>query len=90
MPITYRDDIFKALHSDLGHQGRDRTMSLIKQRFFWPGIDDFVAEQFQQCNRCILPKANPGINANLVSIESTAPIEIVCLDYLSLKGPRVA
>ena len=68
MPITYRDHIFKALHSDLGHKGRDRTMSLIKQWFFWPGIDAFVAEQVQQCNRCILRKANPGISANLVSI----------------------
>ena len=88
VPITYRDDIFKALHSDLGHQGRDRTMSLIKQRFFWPDIDACVAEQVQQCNRCILPKANPGISANLVSIESTAPIENVCLDYLSLERSK--
>ena len=85
VPSTYRDDIFKALHSDLGHQERDRTTSLIKQRFFWPGIDAFVAEQVRQCNRCILRKANPGISANLVSIESTAPMEIVCLDYLSLE-----
>ena len=88
VPITYRDDIFKALHSDLGHQGRDRTTSLIKQRFFWPGIDAFVAEQVRQCNRCILRKANPGISANLVSIESTAPMEIVCLDYLSLERSK--
>ena len=88
MPITYRDDIFKALHYDLGHQGRDRTTSLIKQRFFWPGIDAFVAEQVRQCNRCILRKANPGISANLVSIESTAQMEIVCLDYLSLERSK--
>ena len=88
VPITYRDDIFKALHSDLGHQGRDRTTSLIRQRFFWPGIDAFVAEQVRQCNRCILRKANPGISANLVSIESTAPMEIVCLDYLSLERSK--
>ena len=88
VPITYRDDIFKALHSDLGHQGRDRTTSSIKQRFFWPGIDAFVAEQVRQCNRCILRKANPGISANLVSIESTTPMEIVCLDYLSLERSK--
>ena len=44
VPITYRDDIFKALNYDLGHQGRDRNTPLIKQWFFWPGIDAFVAE----------------------------------------------
>ena len=36
----------------------------------------------------LLRKANPGISANLVSIESTAPMEIVCLDYLSLERSK--
>ena len=29
VPLTFRGDIFKALHNDLGHQGRDRTTSFI-------------------------------------------------------------
>ena len=29
-----------------------------------------------------------GISANLVSIESNAPMEIVCLDYLSLERSK--
>ena len=88
VPLTYRDDIFEALHSDLGHQGRDRTTSLIKQRFFWPGIDSFVAERVRQCHRCIMRKSNPGISAELVNIVSTAPMEIVCVDFLSLERSK--
>ena len=34
MPTTLIDTIFKAYHDDLGHQGRDRTTSLIRRRFF--------------------------------------------------------
>ena len=88
VPLSYRDEIFAALHSDLGHQGRDRTTSLIKQRFFWPGIDSYVAERVRQCHRCIMRKTNPGISAELVNIESTAPMEIVCVDFLSLERSK--
>ncbi|MCG8077519.1 MAG: hypothetical protein JAY75_14940, partial [Candidatus Thiodiazotropha taylori] len=32
LPESCRDLVFKAYHDDLGHQGRDRTASLIRQR----------------------------------------------------------
>ena len=31
MPRSLHEDIFKAYHDDLGHQGRSRTLSLLKQ-----------------------------------------------------------
>ena len=37
LPEQLRNDIFKALHDDLGHQGRDKTISLFKERFFLAG-----------------------------------------------------
>ena len=83
VPLPYRDEIFKAIHSDLGHQGRDRTVSLIKQRFFWPGIDSFFKENVSQCDRCIRRKTKTDKSAELVNIVSTMPMEIVCLDYFS-------
>ena len=45
LPPVFRDDVFEALHNDLGHQGRDRTTSLIKQRFFWPGMDTYIKDR---------------------------------------------
>ena len=88
VPLALRDGIFKALHTDLGHQGRDRTTSLIKQRFYWPGIDKFVQQKVWSCERCTLWKTNPGTSAKLVNIESTMPMEILCLDYLSLEKSK--
>ena len=38
------------------HQSRDRTTSLVKQRFFWPGIDSYIRDRVEQCDRCIRRK----------------------------------
>ena len=75
--------IFQAYHDDLGHQGRDRTMSLIKRRFFWP----YIAEGVDKCISCIKRKVAPS-KAKLVSIESKAPMEIVCIDFLKLERSK--
>ena len=88
LPPGYQDIVFQALHDDLGHQGRDRTTMLIKQRFFWPGMDSFIKSKVKACDRCIRRKTNIGNRAKLVNIESTAPMEIVCIDYLSLEPSK--
>ena len=69
---SFRHEIFKALHSDLGHQGRDRTVSLIKQRF-WPGIDSFVKANVGQCDCCIRRKTKTDKSAEPANIVLTSP-----------------
>ena len=39
LPEIYRDMALVGLHDEAGHQERDRTLSLVKSRFYWPGID---------------------------------------------------
>ena len=80
--------MFKAYHDDLGHQGRDRTISLLRQRFFWPGMNRFVKEKVKACDRCIRRKTPHVKAAPLVNISSSAPMELVCIDYLSLERSK--
>jgi hypothetical protein len=84
LPKFLIDVVFQAYHSDLGHQGRDRTLSLIKSRFYWPGIDNDIRTLVQQCGRCIRRKTAPPIAAKLVPISTSAPMELVCIDYLTV------
>lgn len=39
LPLHYRDFAFQVIHNDAGHQGRNKTLWLAKQRFFlkWNG-----------------------------------------------------
>ena len=85
LPTVYRELAFKCLHEDAGHQGRDWTLSLFKTRFHWPGLDTNVENKIKQCDRCVWRKTPQTVSASLENITSTAPIEIVCIDYLSLE-----
>ena len=39
LPVRYRSIVLQHLHDDVGHQGRDRTLSLVRARFYWPGLE---------------------------------------------------
>ena len=88
LPSVFHDEVFQALHDDLGHEGRDRTTSLFKPRFFWPGMDKFIRENVKTCRRCIRRKTGGGRSAALVNMTSSSPMEIVCVDYLSLERSK--
>ena len=88
LPSDFREIIFQAYHDDLGHQGRDRTSYLIKSRFYWPGMDSYIKQKVKECGRCIRRKVAPSRAANLVNIESSAPMELVSIDFLSLETAK--
>ena len=88
VPTSFRTTVLKHLHDDSGHQGRDRTLSLVRSRFFWPGLESDVTNKVRACTRCIQGKTNPKPSAELVSIESYQPMELVCIDFLSLERSK--
>ncbi len=71
-------------HNDLGHPGRERTLSLLKDRFYWAGMTNDVEEWVKSCGRCVRFKTQGMHIAPLVSIQTTQPLELVCMDFLQL------
>ncbi|MCG8034660.1 MAG: DDE-type integrase/transposase/recombinase, partial [Candidatus Thiodiazotropha taylori] len=88
LPSNFRDLVLKQLHDELGHQGQDRTLSLVRSRFFWPGFETDVQQKVKNCIRCISRKTIPNPSAELVNIHSTQPMELVCIDFLSLERSK--
>ena len=88
LPATLIDTVFKAYHDDLGHQGRDQTTSLIRRRIFWPGMMVDIKQRIRLCERCIRRKNAPTKAAELVNITSSAPMELMCIDFLSLEKSK--
>ena len=69
---------------------KDRTLSLIRHRFFWSGMNRYIKEKVQLCGRCIRRKTVPVKATELVNINitSTATMELVCIEYLSLERSK--
>ena len=88
LPKVYRHKALSGLHDDIGHPGRDRTISLLRERFFWPGMSSECEQWIKQCDRCIRRKSDTNTRAPLVNIVTTHPLELVCMDYLTLEPSK--
>ena len=88
IPSSHRYLILRTLHDEMGYQGRDRTISLIRDRFFWYGQTRDVENWISSCDRCLRRKTPCKDRAELVNIESSQPLELVCMDFLSLETSK--
>jgi transposase InsO family protein len=85
LPRALRKLAIEGIHDNLGHPGRDRTLALARERFWWPGMSTQVEDWVKHCPRCLRRKSAPN-TAPLVNITSTQPMELICIDYLSLES----
>lgn len=88
LPTAHASTVIEALHDDMGHPGKDRTLSLIKDRFYWPGMDKDVELWITECGRCTRRKTPTNKRAPLVNIVTNTPMELVCMDYLTLEASK--
>ena len=86
IPTQKQRECLYLVHDDLGHLGHDKTLSVAQERFFWVGLTKDVEKKVKSCKRCICAKSpNLPEIAPLVNIETSRPLELVCLDFLSLE-----
>lgn len=82
VPVALRGLVLKGVHDDAGHQGQHRTLWLARQRFYCNSMENDIKLYVSQCKRCVLNKTpEPEARAPLVSITTTAPLELVCIDF---------
>lgn len=77
--------VLTSLHDHMGHMGADRTLDLARMRFFWPKMALDVEKKVKTCGRCVRRKALPEKAAPLVNINTSSPLELLCMDFLSLE-----
>lgn len=88
LPESMKALALKGLHDDVGHQGREKTSWLVKQRFYWVGMDADIKDKVGQCGRCIRNKTREHPKSELVNIVTSRPMELICIDFLSLKKSK--
>uniref|UniRef100_A0A3P9JPF0 Gypsy retrotransposon integrase-like protein 1 n=1 Tax=Oryzias latipes TaxID=8090 RepID=A0A3P9JPF0_ORYLA len=69
----------------MGHMGIERTLDLVRQRFFWPKMAVDVENTIKTCGRCVRRKTLMEKAAPLVNIRTSRPLELLCMDFLTLE-----
>ena len=87
VPKHFRERALFGCHDDVGHQGILRTLSLLRERFYWPGMQEEATQYVMHCSRCLRRKTPPQV-ALLQPILVTQPLELVHMDYLSLEPSK--
>ena len=79
-PLSHRQKAMAGCHDQIGHLGQDRVLELLRDRFFWSGMQMDVASYINSCPRCIRRKSQPDT--------ATQPLELIHLDYLQIEPSK--
>lgn len=87
LPPHLVDKAIKGCHDEVGHLGRDKTLDLLRERFFWPSLYKDVVEHLSNCRSCLKRKGTTP-KEELCPISASKPLELVHMDYLSLEPSK--
>ena len=71
-------------HQDAGHQGCDRTLSLLQEHFWWPRMAKQMRQTIRACT-CCLQYEGGFPKAPLCPIVATAPLDLLHVDFTSIE-----
>ena len=87
LPKKYRKEALEGCHDNVGHFGIDRTLDLLRDRFYWPHLMEEAQEYVSSCRRCQMAKGKQQL-APLQPYHADAPMELVHMDYLTIEHGR--
>lgn len=85
IPSSHRERAFQGVHDEVGHMGIERTLELARARFYWPKMSKYIETKCKSCERCVRRKSRVQKASKLVNIKVTGPLELVCIDFLTLE-----
>ncbi|KAL1276634.1 hypothetical protein QQF64_036257 [Cirrhinus molitorella] len=84
--VDVNEKVLSSVHDQMGHQGVERTVGLLKQRCYWVGMYDAVEKWVKTCQRCVLAKMpQPKIQASWTPFLASQPLEVVAMDFTTLE-----
>ena len=87
LPAPYRKHVVLACHDEMGHLGMDRTLLLLQDRVYWPGMSKDVREHIRKWDRCERFKDKPD-KEEIEQTEAQYPLEMVHVDFLMIGGKK--
>ena len=87
LPKHLTKKVLNSCHDQVGHQGIVRTLSLLRERFYWLGMHKQTTLYVSKYQNCLKRKAIPDV-APLQPIIASQPIELVHMNFLSIEPSK--
>ena len=89
LPLEYHQTVLRMLHDNYGHQGLDRTLALVRERFYWSTMNHDATEYVTNCHRCHVAKGHyTGPHTQPGSLVANNPLDLLCIDFLKVDPSR--
>lgn len=86
LPQRLKEKVLTSLHGGMSHQGTQRTLHLIRDSCYWPGIHRDVEAWIKKCERCALSKEPlPRVRPAMGHLLPTRPLEVLAIDFMLLE-----
>ena len=85
VPLSFRRTVLKFSHDvkTAGHLGIKKTLSKIRQRYYWPGLENDVRAYIAGCEKCMKHKGPiPKKRGPMQITRSGYPMERIAVDIL--------
>ena len=84
VPQIHRRAALDGCHREATHQGQHRSLSLMQERFWWPGMAHDLRNHIKKCGHCKKFEAAPPI-APLKPLTCSGPGESLHVDFTSIE-----
>ena len=84
VPQIHRNAALDRCHREAAHQGQSHSLSLMQERFWWPGMAHDFRNRIRKCGRCKKFEATPPI-APLKPLACSGPGELLHVDFTSIE-----
>ena len=84
VPQIHRNAAFDGCHCEAAHQGQSRSLSLMQEQFWWPGMARYLRNHIRKCGRCKKFEATPPM-APLKPLACSGPGELLHVDFTSIE-----
>ena len=84
VPQIHRNAALNGCHREAARQGQSRSVSLMQERFWWPGMARDLRNRIRKCGRCKKFEATPPV-APLRPLACSGLGELLHVDFTSIE-----
>ena len=91
LPQRLQGRVLRSVHDDMGHQGLERTLELLRERVYWPTMANNAAQWVSHCTHCQVAQGTyTDPKPKIGQLESNNPLDLLCLDFTKIDPSKTS